>query len=216
MEHVVGEIQVVPCKCTPYVIFLLVPALSQLLEFRHDQVIASFAVPERTHPVVHFPAPVQAQDHVVHLPVYELLHLIIEEHAVGGKREPEMLVMDLLLLPAIGYQVFHDLPVHQRLAAEEIHFQVPALPGIRDQEIQRFLSHFIGHQRPAPVVFAFFREAVFTRQVAVVGDVETERLHHRLPLLHFVNIVFIYVPREQTSLLCQRGDRFQDVRQIFL
>ena len=127
-----------------------------------------------------------------------------------------MLVVDLLLLPAVSYQVLHDLPVHQRLAAEEIHFQVPALSGILDQEIQRFLSHLIGHKRPASVVFAFFREAVFTRQVAVVGDVETERLHHRLPLLHFVNIVFIYVPREQTSFLCQRGDRFQDVRQIFL
>ena len=124
--------------------------------------------------------------------------------------------MKLLLLPPVGYQIFHDLPVHQRLAAEEIHFQVPALPGIRDQEVQRFLSDLIGHQRPAPMVFAFFREAVFTRQVAVVGDVEAERLHHRLPLLHFVNITFIYVPREQASFFRQRGDRFQDVRKIFL
>ena len=77
MLHILGEIQVLSCKCTAYVIFLLVPALGKLLELWNDQVIASLSVAERAHPVIDlFPA-VQAQDHVIHLPVHELLDFVI-------------------------------------------------------------------------------------------------------------------------------------------
>ena len=124
MLHILGEVQIFSCKCSPYVILLLIPALGQLLELRHDQVIASLSVPEWAHTVVDLFSSVQAQDHIVHLPVDELLHLIVEQYAVRREGKAEMLVMKLLLLPSICHQVFYHLPVHERFAAEEIYFQI--------------------------------------------------------------------------------------------
>ena len=77
MQENKKKIQVIPCKSASYVILLLVPALCQLLELRHDQVIASLPVAERAHPVIDFFSSVQAQDHIVHLFVDELLDLIV-------------------------------------------------------------------------------------------------------------------------------------------
>ena len=125
-----------------------------------------------------------------------------------------MFVVDLLLFPAVSHQVFHDLPVHQRFPAEEIHLQVSPLPGIGDQEVQRLFSHFIGHKRPPPVVFSFFSEAVFTGEIAVVCNVQAQCLDHGLSLLYFIDIVLIYIPGEQSSLSGQLCNSLQDVRQI--
>ena len=125
-----------------------------------------------------------------------------------------MLVVKFFLLPAVSHQVFHDLPVHQRFPAEEIHLQVSPLPGIGDQEVQRLLAHLIGHERPPPVVFAFLSEAVFTGKVTVVGDMQAQRLDHGLSLLYFIDIVLIHIPGEQPSLFGQLCDSLQDVRQI--
>ena len=60
MQNVVGEIQVISCECSSYVIFLLVSALGKFLELRHDQVITSLAITERTHPVINFLPSIQA------------------------------------------------------------------------------------------------------------------------------------------------------------
>ena len=51
--------------------------------------------------------------------------------------------MKLLLFSSVCNQIFDHLPVHQRLSAEEIHFQIASVSGIGDQEIQRFLSYLI-------------------------------------------------------------------------
>ena len=83
-----------------------------------------------------------------------------------------MLVVDLFLLSSISHQVFHHLPVHQRFSAEEIHFQIMPVPGIGDQEIQRFLSHFKTHKGAPAMVLPFFREAVFAGQIAVMGNMK--------------------------------------------
>ena len=107
--------------------------------------------------------------------------------------------MKLLLLPPVSYQVFYHLPVHQRLPAEEIHLQVPTVPGVGDQEIQRLFPHFKAHQRPSSMVLSFFRETVAAGQVAVVGNVETESLHHRLALFDLIDQALICILCEQLS-----------------
>ena len=124
--------------------------------------------------------------------------------------------MDLLLFPAIGNQIFYYLPVHQRFPAEEIHFQVSSLPGICNQEIQCLLSNFKGHQRPASMVLALLGKAVFTRQVTVMSDMQAQRLHHRLSLFYFVNIVLIDIPGKQASLSGQFRHSLQNIPEILL
>ena len=46
------------------------------------------------------------------------------------------------------------------------------VPGIGDQEIQRFLSHFKTHKGAPAMVLPFFREAVFAGQIAVMGNMK--------------------------------------------
>ena len=135
-----------------------------------------------------FPS-VDAEHHIVHLPVHEFLHLVVQQNSVGGQCKTKMLVMKLLLLPSIGDQILHHLPVHKRLPAEEIHFQILPAAGAGNQKIKRLSPHLITHQGAASMVFSFLRKAVPACQIAVVGNVQTERLYHRLFRLH--NIFYI-------------------------
>ena len=75
-------------------------------------------------------AAVQGQDHVVHLLVAELGDLVIQQHAVGGEGEAEVLVVDGLQGAGVPDQLLDHVPVHEGLAAEEVHFQVHPGAGV--------------------------------------------------------------------------------------
>ena len=52
MQHVLGKIQVVAGKGSAHVVIVLIPAFSQLLELRHNQIVAAVSVSEGTHFVI--------------------------------------------------------------------------------------------------------------------------------------------------------------------
>ena len=109
--------------------------------------------------------------------------------------------MQLFLLSSIFYQIFDNLPVHQRFATKEIHFQIAAASGVCDQEIQCFLSNLITHQLSVPMIFAFFCKAVATGKVTIVGDVQTERFYHCLTVLgKCINSILIYISGEKHAI----------------
>ena len=124
--------------------------------------------------------------------------------------------MDLFLRPSVFYQLLHHFPVHGGLSSEEIHLQVVPGSGIRDEEIQRFLSDFEAHQGPAAVILALFGKAVPARQVAVVGDVQAQRLDHGLPGLEIPHEFPVGVLREQLSCVDQLLHILQDLFDLFL
>ena len=70
--------------------------------------------------------------------------------------------MDLFLFPSVCNQIFDNLPVHQRLSAEEIDLQVVTVAGIGDQEIKRLPANLKTHQRTAAMVLSLFCETVLT------------------------------------------------------
>ena len=111
-------------------------------------------------------------------PVAEVDHVVVDEHAVGGEGEAEILVVLLFDAPGVGHQVLHHLEVHQGLAAEEVHLQVPPGAGIFDEEVQGPLAHLKGHHRPLAVVLTLAGEAVGAVEVAGVGNVQAQSLHH--------------------------------------
>ena len=96
----------------------------------------------------------------MHLPVAEVDDLVVQQHAVGGEGKAEVLVVDGLQGPGIGHQILHHLPVHQGLAAEEIHLQIPSVTGVGHQEVQGLLADLKGHEGPLPLVFALACKAV--------------------------------------------------------
>ena len=153
---------------------------------------------------MHFFSSVNTEHYVAHLFVHKLLYLIIQKHTVGCQCKTEILVVDLLLLTSVSNQILYYLPVHKRLSTEEIHFQISSVTGVRNEEIQCFLSYLIAHEGTASMVLALLCKAVATGQVAVMGNVQTQRLHDRLlGSYNIVNIVFINILCIQLSFLDQ-------------
>ena len=123
--------------------------------------------------------------------------------------------MYLFLLSSVSYQVFDNLPVHQRLSSEEIHFQVLSGSGIGDQEIKSFLSYFKGHQCSSSVILSFFGKTVSTGQITIMGNVQAQCLYYCLSILcKFINNVFVYISGKQHTLFFQfltLGNRSTDI-----
>ena len=123
-------------------------------------------------------ATVQRQNHVAHLLVGKVDHVLVDEHPVGGEGEAEVFVVLFLDGAGVGHQILYHLKVHQRLAAEEVHFQVVACAGILDKEIQSPLAHLKGHDRPIAVIFPLTGEAIGAVEVAGVGHMKAKSLDH--------------------------------------
>ena len=121
---------------------------------------------------------VQAQNHVAHFLVAEVDDILVDEHAVGGQGEAEVLPRLLLDAAGIGHQLLDHVKVHQRLAAEEVHFQILPGAGVGDQKVQGLLAHLKGHEGPVPMVLALGGKAVGAVQVAGVGNVQAQGLDH--------------------------------------
>ena len=178
MEHVVGEVGVAVGKGAAHVVVLSPAGLDQLLEFGHDAVIAAHA--RVVHPglVVDLLTAVQREHHVAHLFVGEVDHIVVDQHPVGGQGKAEILAPLLFHAAGVLHQPFDHVPVHQRFAAEEVHFQIGAAAGMLHQEIQRPLAHLVAHQRPLAVVFALTGKAIGAVQVAGMGNVQAQGLDH--------------------------------------
>ena len=124
--YVLEKIGVCVGEGAPHVIVLSAPGGHQLLKFGDDPLPA--AVSGVVHPVavVDLLAAVQTEHHIAHLPVGKVDHILVDQKAVGGQSKAEILVVFLLNAPGVGHQILDHLEVHQRLAAEEIHLQIPA------------------------------------------------------------------------------------------
>ena len=114
----------------------------------------------------------------------------------------------LLQASSVGHQIFDDLPVHQRLPAEEVHLQIHPVAGICHQKIQRFLSDLEAHQRTASVIFALFRKTVFAGKVTVMRDMQTQRLDHRLPVLEISDVFLV-------NILCIKHPCVPQLQKLF-
>ena len=170
VEDIVGEVGVVVGVGAAHIVVLVAALLHELLELRHDGVIAAVACVVLAEAVMDFPAAIAVLHDIVALLVAEVDDVGVDEHAVGGHGEAEVLVVDLLLLAAVGHQLFHHVEVHQRLAAEEIDLEVAAGAGVLDEEVHSPLAHLEAHQGAVALIAALRGEA----EGAVETDETTE------------------------------------------
>ena len=105
--------------------------------------------------------------------------------------------MLLLKRASVFNELLYNLPVHGRLAAEEIDLEISAGTRVRNQKIQCLLADFKTHQRSSAVVLALFRKTIATCEVAVVGNVKTERLDDSLSRLKVAHKALIAVRGEE-------------------
>ena len=126
---------------------------------------------------MHLAPAVQAQNEVVHFAVDKLVFLVIKRHAVGGDGEMYLLAELRFKLTPIGHDALHDIEVHQRFAAEQIHLEIAAVSAVLYQKIERTLTGFCAHQHPAAVEFSRLGKAVAAAQIAVMRHVEAHALY---------------------------------------
>ena len=125
---------------------------------------------------MHFGAAVQREDDVLHLLVEELNGLVVEKKAVGRRREEEALAELCRLSLGVIHGIFDDAEVHQGLAAEEVDFEHLPLSALSEQKVDGGERRLAAHHFALGVVRAFVGKAVLAAQVAVVRDVQAQRL----------------------------------------
>ena len=123
--------------------------------------------------------------------------------------------MKLLLLSSVCHQVFYNLPVHKRLPAKEINFQIPSCSGIGNQEIQGFLTNFISHKRSSSVILSFFCKTVFAGKVAVVCDMQAKSLHNCLTFDNLPDKRLICINNKKLSVCSQLCHIIQYISKFF-
>ena len=92
-------------------------------------------------------------------------------------------------------RLFNHGEIHQRLAAEKIHFEDFSPAAVFDEKIHRRFRGFLAHELAGGMIRALVREAVAAAKIAVVADMNTERLY--LVALHGIGL---YLFLEQKSL----------------
>ena len=171
---------------------MLVPARThELLDLFDDEIEAPLAVHRLSDGVVHFGAAVQREDDVLHLLVEELDGLVVEQEAVGRRREEETLAELCSLLFGVIDGVFDDAQIHQGLAAEEVDFEHLPLSALSEQKVDGGERRLAAHHFALGVIRAFVGKAVLAAQVAVVRDVQAQRLD--LMALHGVSLDFFLI-----------------------
>src|SRR5699024_1512383 len=95
--------------------------------------------------------------------------------------------MKLFLFSSIFYQTFYHVPIHERLTAEEIYFQIYPVSGIGDKKIQSLFSHLIGHQSSSAVVLSLLCKAVPAGKITVMGNVKTQCFYYCLSFFKMVD-----------------------------
>ena len=149
---------------------------------------------------MHLLAPVKAQNHVAHLAVCKVDNVVVDQNAVRGEREAEILVVLLLDASRVLGQPLYNVKIHQRFAAEEIDLEIMPRARVFDEEIERPFSDLEAHQRAFAAIFALRGEAVGAIQVAGMRHVQAKRLHYaRRSRLEFARHRLEIVGREELA-----------------
>ncbi|MPN28483.1 hypothetical protein SDC9_175925 [bioreactor metagenome] len=117
-------------KGTAHIIIFTAARRHQFLKLRHNAVITAVACIIHPQAVVNLFAAVQTQHDIAHFFVGKVDHIIIDQHAICRQCKAELFVVNGFLCAGIGNELFYHIPVHQRLAAKKINFQIGARAGV--------------------------------------------------------------------------------------
>ncbi len=177
--YICGEVQVVLGKGAAHIIFFPISMGYAVLKILHNLVIGAFSMDARTHAVMHFLPTIQRKDEadMVISEVFDLF--FIKEHAIGGERHLNFLMMFLFLFVYIINSLLHHVPVHQRFTTKEIQFAVFSRTTMGNQEIYAPASHIKAHEHTPFPIATLPCKAVFTAKVAVMGNINAQGFNDR-------------------------------------
>ena len=128
-----------------------------------------------------FPSSIQTDHDVVHLPIDKRNHFIVERNAVCSHGKVDLLAKPFFLFAAVGDNLLANIKIHERLAAEEIHFQMLSRTAALHQKIDGGLADGERHQHPRAVKITGGSKTVFAAQIAVVRNVQAKRFDGAAP-----------------------------------
>ena len=216
MDNIVGEVGIVVSICTTNVVALTATALNQLLEVRHDGVVATLTGIVYTEVVVNILSTVERENHVVALLVKELHHLVGEDHAIGGVGEAEVLASLALNLSCILNEALYHVEVKRGLTAEEVNLKVTAAAGVLHKEIKSTLTNLKGHKGSVALILTLTCEAVGAVKVAGMSNVKAERLNHLAVILKVGRKALVGVNRIELACRLKRCDIVKTLENLLL
>lgn len=125
---------------------------------------------------MHFLPAVQRQNDVLHLRVEKFDRVVVEEQSVGGRRKEEALAALCRLFLGVCNSRLDDVQIHERLAAEEVNLEHLSCAAVPDEEVDRLFGGLRAHHLARGVIGALVRKAVLAAKIAVVADMQAERL----------------------------------------
>ena len=216
VEYIVREINVVVSKGAANVVILAAARLYEFLELRHYLIVASVARVIAAEMVVDLFSSVKAENYVAHLLVEKIYYLVVDKDSVSGKREAEVLVMLLLDASRVSHELLDNVPVHQRLAAEEVNLKVVASARVFDKEVKGALAYLKAHKSAIALILALTCKAIGAVEVAGVCNVQAESLYDLAVILVIAGKLLVLVNREQLSCLLERGDIVDALKHLAL
>ena len=87
--------------------------------------------------------------------------------------------------------MFEYVQIHERFAAEKVHFQDLSLAAVFNEEIHRRFRRFKAHALALGVVCALVGKTVSATEITVVANVDTKRLD--LVAFHGVGFYFFFI-----------------------
>ena len=123
--------------------------------------------------------------------IRQILHLLlIQKHSVRRKRHLDFFIVFLLLLANIGHRLLHHMPVHERFTAEKVQLAMFTVSAVGDEEINSPARHIEAHEHTPLSISSLSGKAVLAAEIAVVGDIDTQRLDNRFIFdRHFIILI---------------------------
>ena len=165
-------------KRAAHVIAFFAACIYKPLEFGYYLFPAAVAGIVHAEAVVYLLAPIKAQYNVAHFLIGKIYNVVVNKHAVRGKREAEVFVFFLFYAARIGYKLLHNIEIHQRLAAEEVHFKIVPRAGVFNKEVKRALADLVAHYGPFAMIFTLTCKAIGAAKVACMRNVQAQRLYN--------------------------------------
>ena len=176
--YIFKKIRVGVGKRAAHVIAFSSAGVDQPLELRHYLFPAAVAGIVHTETVMYLLAPIKAQYNVAHFLIGKIYNIVVNKHAVRGKREAEVFVFFLFYAARIGYKLLHNIEIHQRLAAEEVHFKIVPRAGVFNKEVKRALAYLVAHYGPFAMIFTLTCKAIGAVKVACMRNVQAQCLYN--------------------------------------
>jgi hypothetical protein len=171
MLDITGKIEIIPGKGPSDIILTVLTFLYKILIILRDDTISPFSVDRMPHTVIHFRSAVYTEYDIHHIIIDVIDLFVIQQDAICRDRKADILVIFGFNGPSVFDELLNHFKVEKRFSSKKIDLKIVSAARIPDQKIDGLFSCFQTEQAAVPLKSALIGKAVFTSDVAVMGNV---------------------------------------------